>query len=384
MSYILTNTPELIKITSNDLNTTNSIIPHLPNRTGKEAGTLAYYDIDPALLDTETLQAKNWNLSYEPIMVKYIFDSNVYENFLPITPSYPQSNYEVIDDVKADGRVVRTLKYKSDKRPTRIVFGDSSSAFTESGILSLLDVLYVDIKENISSMNNIFAKAENVTRINTRNWDTSNVITLYCAFYSCKSLKHLEVGHFKTDNVTDMTFVFYNNKVLESVDVTNWNTSNVTAMYGLFGGSPFKELDLSNWDFSKATNVSALFMNCEALETLNISNCNINPNLTIEHMFGGADKLSLVNVNNCSADVINLLLSKVPNRTNKDSIKFYALHNTKEHASLDKTTADARNIKIVIRGGNIKAIHLPDELFQSLGLGNNIRVKHVHIGERFL
>jgi surface protein len=361
------------------------IITYLPDRTGKEAGTLAYYDIDPALLDTATLQAKNWNLSYEPIMVKYIFDSNVYENFLPITPSYPQSNYEVIDDVKADGRVVRTLKYRTDKRPTRIVFGDSSSAFAESGILSLLDVLYVDIKENISSMNNIFAKAENVTRINTRNWDTSNVIDLYCAFYFCASLKHLEVGHFKTKNVTDMTFTFYNNKVLESVDVTNWNTSKVTAMYGLFAGSPlFKELDLSNWDFSKATNVNALFMGCEALETLNISNCNINPNLTIAYMFGGADKLSLVNVNNCSADVINLLLSLAPNRTNKDSIKFYALHNTKEHASLDKTTADARNLKVVIRGGNIKTIHLPDELFQSLGLGNNLRVKHVHIGERFL
>ena len=375
---------KLSSITVNDLNTANTIIPYLPDRTGKEPGTFVYYDLDPALLDTETLQAKNWNLSYEPIMAKYIFDSNVYENFLPITSSYPQSNYEVIDDVKADGRVVRTLKYRTNKRPTRILFGDSSITFTERGILSLLDVLYVDIKENITDMNNIFAKAENITRINTRNWDTSNVTTLYCAFYDCMSLKQLEVGHFKTDNVTDMTHTFYNNRVLESVDVTNWNTSNVTAMYGLFAGSPFKELDLSNWDFGKATNVNALFMCCGALETLNISNFNINPNLTIENMLAETNKLSLVNVNNCSADVINLLLSQSPDRTNKDSIKFYALNNTKEHALLDKTTADAKNLKVVIRGGNIKAIHLPDELFQSLGLGNNTRVKHVHIGERFL
>ena len=372
----------LEKVTVNDLNTANSVISQLPNRTGKAAGTLVYYDIDPALLDTPTLQSKNWNLSYEPIMAKYIFDSNAYENFLPITPSYLQSNYEVIDDVKADGRVVRTLKYRTDKRPTRIVFGDSSSVFAERGILSLLDVLYVDIKENITDMNNIFAKAENVTRINTRNWDTSNVTTLYCAFYVCKSLKQLEVGHFKTDNVSNMTYVFNNNKVLESVDVTNWNTSNVTSMCGLFAGSSFKELNLSNWDTSKVTNMDEFFAGCINLSSLNISNFVINESTNIDYLFGATNNLEKIDARFCSTDTINKLISTLPDKSNGKYGKIYIINNN-EHELINKNGLDNKNWKAVIRGGNIKAVHIPNELFQSLGLGN-VMVKHVHIGERFL
>ena len=49
-------------------------------------------------------------------------------------------------------------------------------------------------------------------------------------FRDCSSLKELDVTHFDTSKVTDMTAMFYECSNLEEVDVSIFNTSNVKNM----------------------------------------------------------------------------------------------------------------------------------------------------------
>jgi surface protein len=384
-SNLLSNTSGLLtKITLNNLEIANMIITYLPDRTGKEAGTLAYYDIDPTLLDTTTLQAKNWNLSYEPIMAKYIFNSNEFENLLPRTPNYTQSNYEIIDDVKADGRVVRTLKYRNNLRPTHIRFGESRAESDIVKMSSLKNVIYLDIKDNITSMDNLLANARSLIRVNTRNWDTSNVTDMYCAFFHCYELKEIDVCDWDVRKVEKMQYLFHKCYSITQLDLQNWHTNSVKEMHNMFCDcNNLVDLDLSSFNTSKVINMSGLFINCRNLKSLNLNGFDMNKLENLDFsLFGGCASLNMIEVNNCDTDTINKIVSKLPSRDGEVFGKLYAIRGV-DHAGLQRPS-DIVNWKVVIRGGNIKAVHIPEELLNTIGLGNNVLLRHIHIGERFL
>jgi surface protein len=384
IEHILRYNSSLNKVIVNDLNFANSIIPWLYNRTGTEAGTLVYYDIDSALLDTPTLQAKNWNLSYEPILAKYIFDSNVYDNLLPRGGS--SMLCDIIDDVKSDGRIVRTVKYKNSSYIVKwIGFGVSSGGTDITAQESLLSVLYMDVNSNVDSLNNAFASCKNLKYINTRNWNTCNVTDMYCAFYLCNNLPYLNVSNFNTENVRrfDNTFMGCYNMVLEGYE--NLDTSNATTIEGMFGGCgrhTMKEFNLSNYDMSKVVDADKLFYGCTKVEAINLDNFILNNDTSKTTIFKECHELIRISSNNCSTETINNIISELPDRTGKEYGKIYII-NHNEIELINRDVLEAKNWKAVIRGGNIKAVHIPNELFQSLGLGN-VMVKHVHIGERFL
>jgi len=381
--YFINNCPELTTVTVNTLSMMNVVTNRLPDRTGKEAGTVVYYGIDEADIDTETLQAKNWNLSYEPILAKYIFDSNVYENFLPkFNGEYLSVNYKVIDDVKADGRVVRTLKYDNDKRPTWIRLGDYDSTNDELRKQALLDVLYVNIDSHILSCYYSFANCRVLKRINTRNWNTENVEDMYCMFHGCNSLISLDLNSFDTRNVTDMAHMFQSCQTLTTIDLSNFDTSNVIDMNHMFHNChKLTSLDLSNWDTSNVTDMSNMFRSMVSITTLDISNFNMENIINCDSMILW-NNANVINMSNCKTEDINTIIGQL--RKHDDGIirKLYILNN-KEHDLIDKATLDTKNWKAVIYGGNIKAVHIPEGIFNSLGLGN-VLLKHIHIGERFL
>lgn len=54
-----------------------------------------------------------------------------------------------------------------------------------------------------------------------------------------------------------------------NIDFTNFNTSKVTNMSDMFGGSlSIKSLDLSNWDTSNVTNMNGMFSSCRYLTSI--------------------------------------------------------------------------------------------------------------------
>ena len=108
-------------------------------------------------------------------------------------------------------------------------------------------------------------------------FDTSQVTSMYEAFYQCSNLTSIDLTNVNTSKVTDMEMMFYRCGKLESVDLSGFDTSNVTSMEDMFNGcESLTSLDLSNFDTSKLIGLSDMFYDCNRLSDLylnfNISN----------------------------------------------------------------------------------------------------------------
>ena len=98
----------------------------------------------------------------------------------------------------------------------------------------------------------------------------------YCWFYHCSNIQ--KINNFKnlnTSEVTDMSGMFDECNALQSLDLTGFNTANVTDMGGMFSRCiVLKSLDLSNFNTANVTNMFNMFYGCEALESLDLTNFN--------------------------------------------------------------------------------------------------------------
>ena len=90
-------------------------------------------------------------------------------------------------------------------------------------------------------------------------------------------LKTIDLSEFDTSQVTSMYEAFFQCSNLTSIDLTNVNTSNVTLFERMFYGcNNLTSLDISNFDTSKLIGLSDMFGGCNRLSDLylnfNISN----------------------------------------------------------------------------------------------------------------
>ena len=86
---------------------------------------------------------------------------------------------------------------------------------------------------NITKMNYMFAHYPSEF-LNLKNFDTSNVDSMYKMFGFCYYLKELDLSSFNTSNV--MTYMFYNCCDLEYLDVSNFDMKMVAGYYEMFKG----------------------------------------------------------------------------------------------------------------------------------------------------
>ena len=108
-------------------------------------------------------------------------------------------------------------------------------------------------------------------------FDTSQVTSMYEAFYQCSNLTSIDLTNVNTSKVTDMEMMFYSCGKLETVDLSGFDTSNVTLFERMFYGcNNLTSLDISNFDTSKLIGLSDMFGGCNRLSDLylnfNISN----------------------------------------------------------------------------------------------------------------
>ena len=124
-------------------------------------------------------------------------------------------------------------------------------------------------------------------------FDTSQVTSMYEAFYQCSNLTSIDLTNVNTSKVTDMTLIFYGCKRLTSLDVSNFDTSKVTSMDAMFSMcSNLTSLDVSNFDTSNVTLFERMFYGCNNLTSLDISNFDTSKLIGLSDMFGGCNLLS--------------------------------------------------------------------------------------------
>ena len=104
---------------------------------------------------------------------------------------------------------------------------------------------------------------------------------------------------------TDSSGMFYSRhkepklKDFLEIDLSNFDTSKVTNMGYMFGGMrSLTNLDLSNFDTSKVTDMGYMFYYMDSLTTLNLSNFNTSKVTNMSYMFGSMSDLTALNLSN--------------------------------------------------------------------------------------
>ena len=84
-------------------------------------------------------------------------------------------------------------------------------------------------------MRGMFEDCESLTKLDVRNFDTSNVTDMSYMFDDCISLTELDVSNFDTSKVTDMQSMFSYCENLKTIYVgKGWNTSKVEDSENMF------------------------------------------------------------------------------------------------------------------------------------------------------
>lgn len=150
-----------------------------------------------------------------------------------------------------------------------ISFGDDSSL----NELSLIDF------ENGLDMSNIsdkpkfraFSSIESLLEDNNgavnqiEDWDTSNVINMKRAFYSCSF--NQPIGGWDVSNVVSMEKMF-RSAALFNQPLSNWDVGRVSNMSEMFAFSTFFNQEISGWDVSNVTNMYRMFRQTPFNKTL--------------------------------------------------------------------------------------------------------------------
>lgn len=84
-----------------------------------------------------------------------------------------------------------------------------------------------------NSANSMFSYFSELTNIDLKNVDTSNVTDMSSMFSWCSSLTTLDLSSFDTSNVTQMPAMFLNSGIT-TVDLSSFDTSKVTNFYWMF------------------------------------------------------------------------------------------------------------------------------------------------------
>lgn len=111
-------------------------------------------------------------------------------------------------------------------------------------------------------------------------------------FWGCSNLNSVNLSAFDTSKVTDMSAMFVNCSNLNVLDITNLDTSKVVNMSGIFDGcESLKSIDLSSFDTSNVTDMSYMFRECKSLEKIDVSHFNTSQVTDMSGMFSECEAL---------------------------------------------------------------------------------------------
>ena len=139
------------------------------------------------------------------------------------------------------------------------------------------------------------------------------------------NIRDIDLSNFDTSRVTDMHYMFWNMHSLTSLNLSNFDTSNVTNMSAMFYNMNLTSLDLSNFDTSKVTDMNAMFLNMWSLTSLNISNFNTSKVTNMSSMFNNTASLTSLNLSSFdTSKVTNMrsMFSYMRNLTSLDLSNF--------------------------------------------------------------
>ena len=166
-------------------------------------------------------------------------------------------------------------------------------------------------------------------------------------FDGLENILEIDLSNFDTSKVTNMSFMFSGMSHLTTLDLSNFDTSQVTNMNNMFSGmSNLTTLDLSNFDTSQVTNMNNMFSGMSNLTTLDLSNFDTSKVTNMERMFNNMTNLTTLNLSNFdTSQVTNMsnMFAVTPKLTTLDLSSF----NTSKVTNMERMFYGMRNLTIL-------------------------------------
>ena len=148
-----------------------------------------------------------------------------------------------------------------------------------------------------------------------------------------RNILELDLSNFDTSKVTNMYAMFNGMSNLTTLNLSNFNTSNVTDMSYMFAVMPkLATLNLSNFDTSKVTNMSYMFNGATNLTTLNLFSFDTSKVINMNHMFSYVPNLISLDLSNFDTSKVtdmSDMFSEMLNLTSLDISNFDTSNVTK-------------------------------------------------------
>ena len=150
--------------------------------------------------------------------------------------------------------------------------------------LTNLDLSSFDTSK-VTTMECMFANCSSLVNVDLSNFDTSELTSLYCMFDGCEKLKVIDLSHFDTSKVETMNAMF-NSVKAEYINISNFDFSHVSSenISGFFVRSYTNEIVADNVKFSVD---NSAFFAYASIQNISIKNPIFMPNSNIDAFFFG-------------------------------------------------------------------------------------------------
>lgn len=123
----------------------------------------------------------------------------------------------------------------------------------------------------VTDMSYMFDGCNKLRNLNISKLATSSVMNMSHMFGGCLELDFSGLSQLDTSHVTDMEYMLCSCKLLRASDAYGIDTSSVNWFSGMFADCDFASIDLSQFDFSNAVDMSNMLMDCAYLRSVNLS-----------------------------------------------------------------------------------------------------------------
>ena len=263
-------------------------------------------------------------------------------------------------------------------------------AYMFNGCKNISDIKF-NFEEKLSSVQNckyMFSGCSQLTSINLSKFSFINVNDLTSMFYDCSNLEELILPQDeKATNINDLSYMFHGCEKLTSIDLSNISLVNAKQLSYMFYGcynltylnfpkgekatkienfqnmflfcESLISLDLSDFSFSNAKDLSGMFFYCSSLETLILPKNEIATKVEdISYMFAICFKLKTIdlsgisfakirNMNYLFSNCINLEKIIFPNDEEINNIEYfiYVFSNCHKLTSIDLSKFNLEKVK---------------------------------------
>ncbi len=174
---------------------------------------------------------------------------------------------------------------------------------------SLTELTFIDLKDlntsNVKNFNSAFENCKKIQELDLRQFNTSKLCTTQYMFNVCEELTSLNLSSFNTCQVNTMDHTFSSCKALTKLDITNFNTFNVKAMSKMFDDMyKLQSLDLSSFDTRNVETMVEMFETNESLKYLDLRNFNTSNVKSMQKMFNECTQLENVNLSGFSNEKV--------------------------------------------------------------------------------